>query len=293
MRIMHPSVSWIELSEDEVQILLPDGNHVTVSGLVDDIVSGLEAIKKGVVDSVELEDPSVLEELVSILESVGAIRFGEISELGSTLDEYADFHMFNRNKMLSKPLPKLPLFNVKGDPGSVVFGLANKLVQDENLMFDGDELDIACADWEDYSMFRRLNAEAVKNQKPILFVRWLGDELVIGPLVYSNDSPCYECFIARRKSSVNYLPEYLASIKKNGSQLKSDAVFESFFNYAVGRYLKFLRKGAYHLAPVGGVERWDPIRGEKSNSIVHKIPRCDSCGLSNKNDPQVSIRDLL
>ena len=295
---LHPSVAWRTLSKEKVQIFLPDGNHVTIEGDSREVEKMLNTFRAGFKSGIKDNfAPDIFSEIVKILDSVAALRFTNVSNLASTLENYSEFYAFARERMLAKPIQPIDHFDVIENTGSKIFELASKVVIDQNKnsnQISRQSLSIACADWEDYKFFRTINAEFVELGMPVLFIRWVGDELILGPFVYTQDAPCYECFIARRKASVHYVEEFVASIKSEPNvKLLCDETYEAFFSFVVGRYLTFIRKGAFHLAPIGGIQRWDPIRGIGSDSLLHKIPKCDTCGLVKRFDPLKSVRDLL
>lgn len=291
---LHSSVDWFNLSEGQLQLRLPTGDHITFDEHGEEVGELLALWRDGVEegdDTAEIGD-DFKSDLIDLL-----MRTGSLVPDGEPLSEglfraAADFHGRAVRSKLSRPvsLTRGPL-SVEGR--GVVYNLVVALVERLGLA-DTPELVIACADFDDRQTFGEINRRCVSDKTPVTFVRWGREHLLIGPFVLP-EGPCYECYNTRLLASSRF-PKEMNAVMAAGShkQLQPDIGFRSLIEFAVTRHLELICAGAFHLARVGFVERWNPFGLQLlEHAPLSRVPLCETCGRTHASDPMIAVRDLI
>ena len=305
---LFPTVSWQWIDADRIQLKVPNGNDLTFTRYAKEIEKILirvltpptitelsswassENISAELLDSVldALEDSAVLVKTTQEIKNKG-IFLNLLNYRGVS------------NDTLKQQIP-IPFFDgmvVKGS-GVTHDAVQNILLKDEFKANSNTQakrlLTIYCCDNEDFSALREQNENSVNDRSLTLYVRWTGAYLAIGPLYIPDETPCFECYIVRRRASSEHIPEYDAALQQTSTgvnAVNNDAIFENAVQYFVGRYILIAQKGLFYLLNPSQVEYWDIVTAEKTTGEVLKVPRCDVCGRLRSRDPLQAVRELV
>jgi bacteriocin biosynthesis cyclodehydratase domain-containing protein len=154
-----------------------------------------------------------------------------------------------------------------------------------------DALLVCCADFEDHTMLRRCNQEALRHKLRCLYVSLDNFIVRCGPLVVPHATACYECYFHRVRSTRKFVPEFDARLSAD-NWIERVPVSHVALNWAraiVTTQVAAALTGTdleTHLSPMREI---DSLSGEMMRSSVLKIPRCPACGRANATRPLSAI----
>lgn len=155
------------------------------------------------------------------------------------------------------------------------------------LQKDKRQLIIACADFENFPMFRTVNQSCINNNIPALYVALDWSTVHCGPLVLPKASACYECYFHRLRSSRRFISEFDARANPNNIlyQALPNKLAIQWAKAEVSRLALHYLNGTLDHLHKSHFESMNTQNGEIDRSVVLRLPRCPICGVSSINRP--------
>ena len=140
---------------------------------------------------------------------------------------------------------------------------------------------LACSDYANASSFADLNRRAVGQRTRVLFAHLAGERVRVGPLVIPFESPCFECYLARRWdfSLGDNVCRFVTREACPTFELQNRArVMAQFGAVVVAREVWGIRFGARCGQLIGRVAENDPPSSEVRVVPVERVAGCGVCG---------------
>lgn len=157
-------------------------------------------------------------------------------------------------------------------------------------------------DWDDHASALSHNRANISDRVPTLYATLGENKARLGPFVLLGETPCYECFHHRMRSSMTFVDEFDRRVGLN----IDDALAGSLCNaqpprlYAsvlaglvTSELLKYVSK-LTQLSLLGRILEVDLLRYQMEPGRVLRLPRCHACGNGKAHGaPTTAVRDLL
>jgi len=150
-----------------------------------------------------------------------------------------------------------------------------------NCSANAPHLLLACSDYANASSFADLNRRAVGQRTRVLFAHLAGERVRVGPLVIPFESPCFECYLARRLdfSLSDDLCQFVTGEGCPTFEFQNRArVMAQFAALVVAREVWGIRSGARCGHLVGRVAENDPPSSKVTVVPVERLAGCGVCG---------------
>lgn len=157
---------------------------------------------------------------------------------------------------------------------------------------------IACADFDDFTLFEAVNAEGIATGATMFFARMSGVKLTLGPYVVPRELPCFHCYTSRLEANLSFIREHRAR-SVNGDYRSMPLSAEPGSLLRAGIQYHLVTSFIWAMLGVGGRQRISSIRmidlaaAEVSTSPLLTAPRCRVCGAGHAADVKWAVRDLL
>jgi bacteriocin biosynthesis cyclodehydratase domain-containing protein len=155
-------------------------------------------------------------------------------------------------------------------------------------------LHICFSDAENYSYFRQMNQRFQAEKIPGLYVQLNMNSCVLGPLVFPDVTPCYECYYHRLRSNLHFVDEFDAIENLLETPEKPAPLAQSrLASVIVLSEAAKASQGLFHLSLVAKSLEYNLMTYEQRISPILKLPRCPVCGSSRlSRQPTPSVRDI-
>jgi bacteriocin biosynthesis cyclodehydratase domain-containing protein len=318
---LHPSVEYVVLPEDRIQIRGVN-DKITFDSHFDILISLLKLMEghQPLNDIREhlcgLEGSDELSDIIAFLERKGfLIRKPSDSNRAIEIDLHVSHLDFLRTQNAwhcpkDQNIYETLLFTnhpvIVVGQGSVFEAACSSLSAiDFELMENPDDWDqypghlvVACSDFESSQYFCELNRMAVAQRLTILFAHLDEHRIKIGPIVIPYQTACYDCHIERSKLSLVHPAEHEAYARKcdqkrrEGARISSPLLSMLFGYHIADRILRYTG-GLVNSTRMSEILVLDTLDNSVETSRVIKIPRCKTCGLNWVSRPTQAIRDLI
>lgn len=157
---------------------------------------------------------------------------------------------------------------------------------------------IACADTDDFELFREINRSVVGSGGRAFFARLSGAQMILGPYVVPRKRPCFGCYADRVEANVAFIKEFkirTSAHSRNGRalQIHEGSSVMAGMRYHIGVSLAWNLLGRLNSSRQSEVHHIDLATGEIEKASLLRAPRCEVCGSGRDADPKWAVRDLL
>lgn len=291
--ILHPDAHWVKIDDEKVQLRQPDGNCITFDKYADDITNALKTLSSN--DPLDIPvDVDVMSQLKELLNSKGLLVDM------STFPEFHIQRLINQQSVSGRKItkdihPTKVSYLGEGKLADIVRNSLSKaavpIVEGE----DKSSLLIVISDQEDHKLLKTANIEAIKNNQPILFFRWVQRGFKIGPFVVPGQTACLECAYHRELASSLY-PEELEAYQncdvESLPKYEGGPVLDELAGALITRQVLTILSGKYDLSNPSAIITANPVTLAIKESHILQLPRCGTCN-NQSVKPKRAIRDLL
>jgi bacteriocin biosynthesis cyclodehydratase domain-containing protein len=163
-------------------------------------------------------------------------------------------------------------------------------------------IDVYCTDWDDHAGALAHNRGNVLQGAPTLYATLDEGRARVGPFVLPGQTPCYECFHHRIRSSVTFVDEFDCRVGLKREELpvveRSCSSPSRLYAWVVAgmvgaELLKYMRK-LTQFSALGRIVEVDLLRSQMTTGRVLRLPRCGVCGRAKAHSaPTLAVRDLI
>lgn len=300
---LHPSINILELGGTNIQIRVPDGEHLSFDtrGLsLDPLFSLLKngATLDQALSLFDEKEKNKIAHLIGGLQNRGYITnngdyFGSSDYLLNVLDYYVQSAV-----RMGGNEAELKRKSVYVTGHGLIANTARSTLKKIGLLSDSrDEADLVMvgSDGSDFDMLLEENRKAIEDGQRVTFVYRVDSRLVIGPIVYPKESACFNCFTERLRSNTYFINEFesLVSQEVEADLTDENQVLSGLLQFYICHHAVFALFELFEGAAPGEVFEFGLTTGTTKKSPVLKLPRCGTCGRGKQGEINRAVRDLL
>jgi bacteriocin biosynthesis cyclodehydratase domain-containing protein len=312
--LIHSSTEIVDLGDGRVQVRVPDGDHFTIETHGVELAPHLDAMRCGgltleaaLAAAGSDDERQVWEKAAEVLAQRGLLR-RESDEDPSADCLLASFdYVFRKARaadLRGAPADTVRSVTVSGD--GLIADVARRCMATLGLAAGAggraaDEapgLRIACCDHDDHEFLREQNEISLREGTMATFVRKSGSRILLGPIVVPHESACFNCYIERVISNIEYIDEFEANVRfastVRGQRLRdATGLMTGVLAFLVTQHVVFALERIAKVARPGELVAFDLLTSETTRHPVLKLPRCGVCGRGRQGALMRAVRDLL
>lgn len=289
-------VTWHEVEGDRLQVRFPDGDHITF----DRDGAAIGRLLTEMSSAARVDDDPLAAALFDLLGDRNMLIRAATPDRDWMEDALEYVLRLAEGQPNISPLEKARgmLMHIRGtgwlaDLTREACAVVGINTVNPQILDDEPGLIVAVADLVSYDWFSHVNAEAVANGVPVVFVWREVGRIVVGPLVLPRLSACFECYRRRVRMNVKFAAEFDAQARAQPAELAAagSELASGSARTFIARQLLLIAAGAYDMVEPGAVHSYDLLTLEHGRQPVLKVPRCPVCS-SLAQSPKRSVRAI-
>jgi bacteriocin biosynthesis cyclodehydratase domain-containing protein len=312
--LIHSSTEIVDLGDGRVQVRVPDGDHFTIETRGIELAPRLDAMRRGgltleaaMAAATGEDERQVWEKAAEVLAQRGLLR-RESDEDPSTDSLMSSFdYVFRKARVMDSRRAAADTVQAVTVSGEGLIADVTRRCMTTLGLFAGPGgravdaapgLRIACCDHDDHDFLLEQNEISLREGVTATFVRKSGSRILLGPIVVPRESACFNCYVERVVSNIEYIDEFEANLRfassMRGQRLKdATGLMTGVVAFLVTQHVVFALEGITKVSRPGEFVAFDLLNSETTRHPVLKLPRCGVCGRGRHGELMRAVRDLL
>ncbi len=300
---LHSSIELLQIGPQQLQLRVPDGEHITLDTKKIDLSNFFTTLKRGASREALLaqfpeNQHAGVDGLLAMLQERGFIHkqndyFGSADFVTNMFDYYVQK---SRQHQETDANRQRKTVYVCGD--GLIANTARSTLAKLSLLASKRELAdlvLVCSDHSDFDFMLEQNQQAIQESQTTSFIFRFDTRLIVGPLVYPKESACFHCFSERLKSNTFFIHEFESCVQQKSIEPLTDQseIFTGLLQYFISHHAISVLFNLTDVVKPNEIAEFSLTNAMTKKSPILKLPRCEVCGRRGHGSLQRAVRDLL